>query len=77
MTYKLSIRLNTIELQIYSNPLPHTSAKKEKIKKKSAKYPGNFCGKLKSSFVGLLWYGNPEVQILGSLKIKLQIYRFF
>ena len=33
-------------------------------------------GKLKSYFVGLLRYGNPDMQILGTLKIKLQIYGF-
>ena len=36
----------------------------------------NFGGKLKIYLVSLLRYGNPDVQILGTLKIKLQIHRF-
>ena len=36
----------------------------------------NSRGKLKSYLVELLRYGNPDMQILGTLKIKLQIYRF-
>ena len=36
----------------------------------------NFGGKLKSYLVELLRYGNADMHILGTLKIKLQIYRF-
>ena len=39
-------------------------------------FAGNFGGKLKIYLVSLLRYGNPDVQILGILKIKLQIHRF-
>ena len=35
-----------------------------------------FGWKLKIYLVSLLRYGNPDVQILGALKIKLQIHRF-
>ena len=36
----------------------------------------NSAGNLKSYFAGFLRYGNPEMQILGTLKIKLQFYKF-
>ena len=57
--------------------------KRNKILKKF-KYHGkvnyyfayNSSGKLKSYLVGFLRYGNPDVQILGTLIIKLQIFRF-
>ena len=35
----------------------------------------NFGRKLKIYLASLLRYGNPDVQILGTLKIKLQIHR--